>query len=538
MQRRNVWLVIALSIGMAAPLAAQITPGTVPGTFVGPSSSQTPYTVPVPPGWSTLAIATVGDPAGNGYRMVGLPDGLGALPGRFEDGRYVDKNKYMTVFMNHELGATAGIIRGHGARGSFVSQWTIDLETLAAAHGEDLVRNVYLWNTASQMYLPAIGSAAAMGRLCSADLPAFSAFYNRRTRRGFDGRIYMNGEEVGTQGRGFAHIVTGDGKGDSYELPYLGRMSWENSVAHPDAGDRTIVVALDDSTPGEVYVYVGTKRRSGSPIERAGLHGGKLYGVKVTDGGTNYANGAVPLENAGAITSGHFTLVEVTDPAYVGNGTVLQTFSTNNGITKFARPEDGQWDTRDPRTFYFVVTGADVDGSGGPAPFQSARLYKLRFDFNQAGVPTGGDIKLILDRTAMSPAPPASTAMFDNMTVGEDGHVYIQEDPGGNAYLARTWRVNPKTKTATEILVSDAARFAPPTPAPFDTDDESSGIIEVTDIVRHAGWADSRRRYFLSDIQAHYSVADPELVEGGQLYLIASPRVRGEDDDDDDEDDD
>ena len=73
----------------------------------------------------------------------------------------------------------------------------------------------------------------------------------------------MDGEEVtndpitGNGGRAFAHIVTGPGAGISYELPYLGEFAWENAVASPYEQDKTIVIGMDDSTPGQVYVYIG-----------------------------------------------------------------------------------------------------------------------------------------------------------------------------------------------------------------------------------------------------------------------------------------
>jgi hypothetical protein len=359
---------LGATLAITLPAAAQITPGTVPGTFTGPSSSQTPDAVPTAPGWETVALISVGDGANdNGYRMVGSPDGLGALAGRFEDGRYVSDKKYMTVFMNHELSNGAGIQRAHGQSGAFVSEWTIHLNSLEVRQGEDLIQHVYTWDPVSSQYV--FAPTAALGRFCSADLPAFTAFFNPRTGRGFDGRLFMDGEEIGAEGRGFAHVLTGTLKRTSYELAHLGRFSWENSVAHPDSGDKTIVVGLDDSTPGQVYVYVGNKRRTGHPVERAGLTGGKLYGIKVTNGGDNYSSGPVAVENNGPI-NGAFMLQEITDPTYVGNGAKLQSLSVGLGITEFARPEDGAWDTRDPRVFYFVITGAASIGVNG----QSARL--------------------------------------------------------------------------------------------------------------------------------------------------------------------
>jgi len=195
----------------------------------------------------------------------------------------------------------------------------------------------------------------------------------------------------------------------------------------------------------------------------------------------------------------------------------LDAASVANG-TSFARPEDANWDTQNPRVLYFVITGANIDGKA-----QNARLYKLTFD--SVANPTGGTIEFITERTPNAGATPPEPgfAQFDNITVAGDGSVMVQEDPGNNPYLAKTYQVNPATKQATAVLQSDPARFGAPTPPPFNVDEESSGIIEVTDVVRSANWFEAGRRYFLADIQAHYTNS-AELVEGGQLYLVASPK--------------
>ncbi|MBK8121275.1 MAG: hypothetical protein IPK39_20560 [Sulfuritalea sp.] len=91
----------------------------------------------------------------------------------------------------------------------------------------------------------------------------------------------MNGEENGNEGRAFGFVATGSNKGKVYELPYLGKFSWENSVANPYSGDKTVVIGLDDSTPGQVYVYQGTKTNTGLDIDKAGLTNGTLAGIKV-----------------------------------------------------------------------------------------------------------------------------------------------------------------------------------------------------------------------------------------------------------------
>ena len=74
----------------------------------------------------------------------------------------------------------------------------------------------------------------------------------------------------------------------------------------------------------------------------------------------------------------------------------------------------------------------------------------------------------------------------------------------------------------------------PNNPAFITQDEESSGIIDASDILGR-GW-------FLLDVQAHKLSADPELVEGGQLLaLFVDPRIgdnrRGRRDDKDRDDD-
>ena len=56
-----------------------------------------------------------------------------------------------------------------------------------------------------------------------ADLPTPSALYNRNSGKGYSGRMFLNGEEAGPDGRAFAHIVTGPGAGISYGTP----LAWQ-----------------------------------------------------------------------------------------------------------------------------------------------------------------------------------------------------------------------------------------------------------------------------------------------------------------------
>jgi hypothetical protein len=148
--------------------AAALHADTFPATVQGPSSSQTPYVVPVAAGWTTVAIISTGDRTADGrYAMAGIPDGLGALAGRVEGEQLIADPGYITVFMNHEIPAGSGVTRAHGQAGAFVSQWTIQLNTLQVQRGEDLIRNLYTWDTTTGQFVLASGTPSAqLNRLC------------------------------------------------------------------------------------------------------------------------------------------------------------------------------------------------------------------------------------------------------------------------------------------------------------------------------------------------------------------------------------
>src|SRR5262249_30255726 len=62
-----------------------------------------------------------------------------------------------------------------------------------------------------------------------------------------DGRLFLDGEENNAQGRAMAHIVGGAQDGNSYELAWLGNMAYENQLANPFTGDKTVVALLNDT---------------------------------------------------------------------------------------------------------------------------------------------------------------------------------------------------------------------------------------------------------------------------------------------------
>jgi hypothetical protein len=480
----------------------------------GPTSSQPSYFTPTATGWTATSLITAGDPAdNNGYRLVGNGDGMGAIAGRWSSDlkKYIDTTLYMTVYMDHELASGVGIARAHGQKGSFVSQWTIQLGTLKVLSGEDLIRKVFTWNNTTKAFQDTTGTTEFV-KLCSASLPPQAAFYDAVSRKGYTGRLFLSGEESGAEGRAFAHFISGPQKGTSYQLPYMGHFSYENVLARPFASPQTVVIGINDNDPGQIYVYVGNKQSTGTPLQKAGLLGGNLYGIKVVNGGPNYGNGAVVEENHGAI-DGRFTLVDVSSAA-LGTGNQLETASDAAGVSQFARPEDGNWDPTDSRNFYFNVTGNATE---------TARVYRLRFD--DTTWPVGGTIELVVDSASLTGKDGQTARSFDNMTVNSVGEVLTQEDNGSTPYLAKTWKVKPGDPlAAVQVLQSNSAFFTLGSPTYHTQTEEHTGIIEVTTLLRNASWFKAGRRYYLTSMMDHKASPDPEITQGGQLNLVSGPK--------------
>ena len=455
----------------------------------GGVSSQPAYLLPSLTGVVIKPFFKAGDSVNNKpdgvtpYRMVGIPDGLGALDNG--DGTF-------TLLSNHELStggtpvAPLGITRAHGSAGAFVSKWQVRKSDLTVLHGEDLIQTVQLFNKTTLTYAP---GTVAFSRFCSADLAEQSAWYDAASSTGYQGRLFLNGEESGVEGRALAHELTGT----SWELPRLGRQAWENLVASPKSGLKTVVMSQDDSslTSSQVYAYVGTKTNTGSAIAKAGLSNGQLYGIKVT-GLTAETNTTTLAPNT------HFDLALLSG----GNvealtGAQLESAATAAGVTTFRRPEDGAWDPSNPNDYYFVTT-SDV--------MTNSRLWRLRYN-DVKNPETGGVIQMLLDGTE-------GHRMLDNITIDARGHLIALEDVGNDPRLGRVWRYTIATDSFVEIAAFNPAFFATGGASFLTQDEETSGVIDASALLGN-GW-------YLLDVQAHYA-ADAELVEGGQYVAIFDP---------------
>jgi phosphodiesterase/alkaline phosphatase D-like protein len=535
----------------------------------GPSTTTTPYLIPTGTGVTVTSILTVGDTApGSTYKMAGIPDGLGAFDNN--DGTF-------TVLMNHEIGNTLGAAHGPLTAGAFVSQWVIKKSDLSVVSGGDLIKNVYSWDAATQKSSATALSGIAFSRFCSADLPSVSAFYNSATGLGSAERIFMNGEEGGINGLALATVSTGASKGNTFILgkfdlstngsaasvlspvqlnitaastttntvtisgtaprelavgaQLLGQTvtaisgttvtlsgnanatittatptnftlagvgSWENFLANPFTQNKTVVIGNNDGGTGimsqSLAVYVGTKTNTGTEIDKAGLTNGVTKFVNITGNPAEIVNSTTRATN-------------------IKDGTAFTLSATAS--TAFSRPEDGAWNPSNPNQYFFVTTDQlDQVNEGTGTQVGRSRLWRLNFA-DITNPDAGGTIDLLLDGTE-------GQTMFDNISVDRYGHLTLLEDTGNAPHNGKVWQYDIATDKLSQLTKFDPARFGDvvgpvttPATAPFTIDEETSGVIDVQDILG-AGWS-------LIDVQAHYNIADPNLVEGGQLLALYNP---------------
>lgn len=559
-------LAIVAAVAACTPAFAQVK---------GPSTGSTPYNLPVPsfaPYVTTYSLVTVdntganADDSINGYGMVGIPDGTGA---------YDNGDRTFTVLVNHELGNTAGVIRAHGARGAFVSEWVVNKDSLAVSSGRDLIQNAYLWNgsgytvtNAGTRVAPAfsttvskpnntvdpttgvvttgsVNATNAFARFCSADLALPSAYKFTDASGnvfGTDARIFLNGEETGVEGRSFAHIATGTSKGNSYELPLLGKWSVENNLASPFAQKKTVVIgsADDGANPG-IWLYVGEKTNAGTEVDKAGLTNGSIYTLRVPNlVAENRDFGLSTTTYTTSASYNWFKLGDSTSGVANESGASQNSRALAAGSTVFSRPEDGAWNPLNPNEFYFVTTDRYDNRAAGGTQNGATRLWKLTMDI--ANPENGGVISLVVDGAnpvtipsadaewlSTPPSGPTTTIrpnMWDNLTIDNDGKIWLQEDVGNQTHNGKTWVYDTVTGKLELALKHDRTRFGDLNLAattPFSRDEEGSGIIEITALMKDSPLSTGfdRERWYLAVDQAHYTTGiTTAQVEGGQVFVV------------------
>jgi Bacterial protein of unknown function (DUF839) len=505
---------------IGAALNAALVVVTVAGTSLAATSVK-PYVVPVGGAYQITPLFSaddkvplLGDASGQQYRMVGIPDGLGAHPNG--DGT-------STLFMNHELGYTAQsepVVDGPKNRGAIVSQWLLDQDGDPIA-GKRAYDRIFVENTLLGP-APVVGNEAQMPR----QFARFCSGFLAGPSNGFDRQIYLTNEESSGaetfDGRGGQSVAIFDG--ELHTLPKLGRYPKENTNVQPGQGTRTVIFATEDgpaTLDNQLYMYVGKKDRSAgaSVLARNGLDNGKLYVFRSLDPARNSER----TFTSGTVT-GQWVQIPNADSL---TDTQLEAASDAAGAMTFVRPEDGAFNPNNPNEFFFDTTGSSSGADDGVN--ELGRLYSLRLNpddpleparlsvvYNaDTVVAAGGDIAINPDNIGVSSR---------YLMINEDGN------PEGRAVMAAKgrdgsiWRFDLVKGPAWTVGVdaSTATRVVQLNPPGRDGVAVGPGVWETSGIIDASGLfgADS----WLSDVQAHPPTAAPGgstvTVEDGQLFLL------------------
>jgi len=530
------FLRITSMVGAAA--CAALLLGTVSPAM---AKSDFSYMESVTPGTTLDVLLTAGDKV-NGVMWPGVPDGMGVL----RDGENI------TVFINHELSASNAVVaaqkRANGsASAATVSAVNVNPNTKSVTGVRDVISSIAWYDYATKTWgnkpVAPAGAAVkdefgtpnhttALNRFCSSHMaqPGSLAYTTtdasgKKVTYGYTGPVYFTGEEGGDESRAFVMSNTGV----MVQVPKLGLAAWENLIPAPATGMNTVVMANEDgsATDSQLFMYVGTKTNVGGWVERAGLTNGQYY-VMAVDGIAN--------DNLFRTQVGKNKAVPVSFKAINTdlNGKEQNAQARALGTT-LARVEDGAFDPKNPNDYYFVTTESNKDAKAtapNPATPKVTRdggaLWKLTFK-DVKNPMAGATVTMLLDG---SQAPYLSKP--DNIEIDDAGNLLIQEDPGNNDHVARllSYRIS-DGKIATVAKFKDQY-FAPGAAALITRDEESSGVTDVTDLLRTS--ATDTKHYYVLNAQVHASTlaSRPDLagadaatkaelvnmIEGGQLYLM------------------
>jgi muconolactone delta-isomerase len=517
-----------LGVAVAAALA-------VTAAMAGAGQAATmvkPYVEPVGGHYRVKALFSVDDKVpllggapGQQYRMVGIPDGLGAHPNR--DGT-------STLYMNHELNFSAlsePVVGGPKNRGAIVSQWILDQDGDPVA-GKRAYDQIFDENTLLGP-APVVGNEEQMPR----QLARFCSGFLAGRANGFDRRIYLTNEESGGaesfDGMGGLSVAIFDD--ELHTLPKLGRFNKENTVVQPGRGRRTVILPTEDgpaTLDNQLYMYVGKKDRSAkaTALARNGLDNGELYAFRSLDPARNSER---------TFTSGSVTgeWVRIPDAESLTD-VQLEAASDAAGAMTFVRPEDGAFNPTNPNEFFFDTTGSSSGADDGVN--ELGRLYSLRLHpgnplkaatlsvvYNaDTVVAAGGDIALSPDNIDVSRR---------YLMINEDGTTESRAVMAAKGRDGSIWRFRLRGRTgAVGVDASTATRVAQLDPPGRDGVPVGPGVWETSGII------DASRMFgadtWLSDVQAHPPTTPPTTpptppsegstvtVEDGQLFLLRPTR--------------
>jgi hypothetical protein len=478
-------------------------------------------------------VVSAGDMIGT-YLVPGIPDGLGV----------VKSGDKLRIITNHEWSATNAIAAGRNSaggltQGSFISEMHYDLNKKSITKAKDFITDTVWYNYATSKFgTKPVGPKDAapldeyktpnhsslLNRFCSATLAPEGSFYDKKSGLGYQGAVFLTGEEGSDESRGFVANM----EGQLVQIPGFGLSAWENLIPTPNKGKTTGVMGMEDgaATDSQLWMYQGTKTKTGTWYDKAGFTNGSAY-VLAQDPSAVVASDNEIRAKYGKNTPFKVKFAQIDATL---NGKAQNDQAREKGI-ELARVEDGSFDPKNPNDFYFVTTESNKDPkatASNPATPTVSRdggaLWRLRFA-DVANPAKGGTLEMLLDG---SEAPLLSKP--DNMTVDVAGNVLIQEDPGNNALVARIVSYRIKDGAVGVVAKFKDEYFAEGAASLITKDEESSGIIDVTEFFTK-GKTD-KNRYYMYVAQVHGAIANarpdiaagdttlPKAIEAGQWYLM------------------
>jgi len=512
--------------------------GTVAGSAAANSALTKPeYIIASTSAATVKPLAYAGDTI-SGFTIKGIPDGMGA---------YRNPDGTITLLSSHEVPSYAPIgtlakaaDKGKPVLGTSITKFTLNAAGNRIMKASNFISSwsFYNYNTKTYQASPAGASPAGqklgmdnfISRFCSATLvqEGLLSYKEGSTTYGYDGAVYLAGEEDGESG--YARAFAFDMDGNAINLPRMGLASWENLMPNLKPGKNTVVMGNEDgsATDSQLFMYVGTKTTSGTFADMAGFTNGDLHVLNVPN---------IPNDNAFRTTFGKNKPVDVTFSKTAWEGD-MKTQAEDHAAkgTEFSRIEDGQWDPTNSNVFYFVTTesnkdaGATKDNPSEPGiKRDGGGFWRLTFVDGQKPE-LGAKLELLLDGTE---APYLSKP--DNMTITSDGIVLLQEDPGNNDHVARIVAFRPKDGKLAVVAEFNSEYFSKTGSKFMTVDEESSGIIDVTSLIAKPG---DTSKHFYFNAQVHTTggyTARPDLttkttggilkfnqktLEGGAYYSL------------------
>jgi hypothetical protein len=460
-------------------------------------------------------VPLLGGAAGQQYRMVGIPDGLGA---------HSNQDGTSTLFMNHELNGNSlsePVVGGPKNRGAIVSEWLLDEDGNPVA-GRRAYDTIYAENTLLGP-APVVGNETQMPRQFSRFCSGFLA----GPANGFDRWIYLTNEEEGTAantfgGNGSVSVAIFDN--ELHTLPAIGHFAKENTIVQARRGGPTVIFSFEDGPAqleNQLYMYVGKRDRSSgaSVLARNGLDSGTLYVFRSLDPAQNsertFVTGSVNGEWVAIPNAESLTDVQ------------LEAASDAVNAMTFVRPEDGAFNPNNRNELFWVTTGSSSGADDGVN--ELGRLYSLRL---HPGDPLKNATLTVVYNADLVVAAGGDIAISPDNVDASDKYLMINEDgtTESRAVMAAKgrdgsiWRfdLDKKLPGGVGVDAATATRIAQLDPPGRDGVPvgpgiwETSGIIDASTLFGDDTW--------LSDVQAHPPTASPGgptvTVEDGQLFVL------------------